>query len=63
MTAYLMHTKFFALRCVLLSRFTLTWLASLRLTLSVFICLTLPTSGGAQTLFHIGHLNSLVYCK
>lgn len=39
--AYLMHTKSSVLHCVLLSRFTLTWLASLRLAVCVYLtCLT-----------------------
>lgn len=41
MTAYLMHTKFSVLRCVPLSRFTLTWLASLHLAVCVYLtCLS-----------------------
>lgn len=45
MTAYVMHTKFFIFCCVLRSSVTLILLASLSLTLSVFIspvCLCKP---------------------
>lgn len=41
MTAYLMHTKFSVLHCVLLSSFNLTWLASLHLAVCVYLtCLS-----------------------
>lgn len=41
LTVYLMHTKFSVLHCVLLCSFTHTWLASLHLSVWVYLtCLT-----------------------